>query len=155
MPENKQEPRLLSPYHTEGNKSNVINNNSQWADNSVSVKSQTNINSSPNDKLNNRANLVSSVDFELKTPSNYFQGLPVTSGGYTYQINPSTNSEFAYLNRNKLVNRRLTIKRQLDCSQGLPSIGRSGADLSLHLTSKMTTLNVLIKNLPCFFTLIN
>jgi len=135
MPENKQEPRLLSPYHAEGNKTNDINNNSQWADNSVSVKSQTNINSSANDKLNNRANLVSSVDFELKTPSNYFQGLPVTSGGYTYQINPSTNSEFAYL--------------------GLPSIGRSGADLSLHLTSKMTTLNVLIKNLPCFFTLIN
>ena len=142
MPDNKQDSQLISPHHAEANKTNGIHSSSLWADNSVAVKSHTNMNTSPNDK---RAKAVSSVDFEHKTPSNYFQGQPVTSGGYTYKINPSTNSEFAYLNRNKLVNRRLTIKKQLDCSQGLPSIGRSGVDLSLNLTGKTTMLKYFFK----------
>ncbi len=150
MPDNKQEPQTLSPHqHTEFNKINAINNNSLWTDNSIAVKSHTNINSSPNEKLNHRANAPISADFEFKTPNNYFQGQPITSVGYTYQINPSTNSEFSYLNRNKLVNRRLTIKKQLDCSQGLPSIGRTGVDLSINVTGRKTI--TILKALNAYF----
>lgn len=117
------------------NKANKENNNtSLWQDNSVAVKSQTqfesntaNLNAS---KVNNKEGFggfsgSSQTDFQFTSPSSYFQSQPVTNGGYTYRINPTTKPEFSYLNRNKLVNRRIAIKKQGYYSAGLPSLGSS------------------------------
>ena len=99
--------------------------NTLWNDNAQAVKSQTNIMWN-NEKMNKSSGLRNSqVDFELNSPSNFFNGQPITNGYYSYRINPTTHSEFAYLNRNKLVNRRIALKKQSDYSYGLPSIGKS------------------------------
>jgi hypothetical protein len=87
-----------------------------------------------NDKtFNNKSNSLlknTQVDFDFNSPSNYFNGQPITNGFCSFKINPTINNEFAYLNRNKLVNRRLAIKKQNDYSLGLVSISKNHVEKS-------------------------
>lgn len=141
-------PATGDPAPIKGNANSNINfnkdnnkNNSLWQDNSIAVKSHTQFENT-NDKFN--ASKVnnnkeagsygnSQIDFQFTSPSSYFQSQPVTNGGYTYRINPTIKAEFSYLNRNKLVNRRIAIKKQGHYSAGLPSLG-SSSDYSLGKT---------------------
>lgn len=78
-----------------------------------------------NGKLLTNRTLNNKIDHELNSVSGYFCGSPVTNGFVTNKVNPLMNNEFAYLNRNKSVNRRLAIKKQIKQSAGLKSITKS------------------------------
>lgn len=107
-----------------------LNNNSLWNDHCVAVKSQTQLEWPP-ERLAAKNLKNSQIDFNLNSPSNYFQGEPVINGGYSFKINPATSTEFSYMNRNKTVNRRLAIRKHVVNSIGLPTFGSTGSDINL------------------------
>lgn len=53
---------------------------------------------------------------DMKSAPSYFSGQPTTNGFLAMKVNPTVMSDFSYLNRNKLVNRRLTLRKQLSQS---------------------------------------
>lgn len=53
-------------------------------------------------------------DYDLNSVSSYVQGEPLTNGFLLTKINPVLDPDFMYLNRNKLVNRRLVLRK--NCS---------------------------------------
>lgn len=69
--------------------------------------------------------LVSIFDSDANTVSGYFAGEPIQKGYFTNKINPSLVDDFSYLNRNKLVNRRMAIRKQMKNSSGLIAISKT------------------------------
>ena len=66
--------------------------------------------------------LIDTYDLEMNKVSGYFTGEPLIKGYFVNKINPSLVDDFSYLNRNKLVNRRMAIKKQMMNSPGLVPI---------------------------------
>lgn len=63
------------------------------------------------------------LSYDMNSVGEYVSGQPLTNGFLLNKINPGTSSnQFAYLTRNKLINRRLSIKKQMDNSSGLQPI---------------------------------
>lgn len=59
---------------------------------------------------------VSQFDYDLNSVGSYFQGEPLTNGFLLNKINPVFDPDFMYLNRNKLVNRRLALRKRVSNS---------------------------------------
>ncbi len=53
---------------------------------------------------------------DMKSAPSYFSGYPVSNGFLAMKVNPTFINEFSYLNRNKLVNRRLSLRKQMHSS---------------------------------------
>ena len=91
-------------------------------------------------------NVISNYNFEVKPHEEQFKkyttninenmsasciinGEPITNWLVTNKVNPVMKNEYAYLNRNKLVNRRLIIKKIFSNSDGLKALGKLTDDL--------------------------
>lgn len=69
--------------------------------------------------------IIETFDTDINTASGYFCGEPLKKRYFTTQINPSFIDDFSYLNRNKLVNRRVAIRKQMKASTGLVPISKT------------------------------
>ena len=51
------------------------------------------------------------TDYDFNSVASYIQGDPLTNGFVLTKVNPVLDPDFLYLNRNKLVNRRLILRK--------------------------------------------
>jgi hypothetical protein len=66
---------------------------------------------------------TSKFSYDMNSVEEHVLGAPFYNGFVMKKVNPGTErGELSYLNRNKLINRRLSIKKQLDSSSGLQPI---------------------------------
>ena len=72
-------------------------------------------------KLSKRKTAPLLLNKEMKSAPSFFCSQPISNGFVAQKVNPTTITDFSYLNRNKLVNRRLALRKQLTQS-GLKSI---------------------------------
>jgi hypothetical protein len=66
--------------------------------------------------------LTAKTGFDMNSVGERVLGAPLTNGFTMSKINPGTTSDLSYLNRNKLINRRLTIRKHIESSSGLHAI---------------------------------
>lgn len=81
--------------------------------------SSTDMNSQSNDLKANKKQRQTApplLNKEMKSAPSYFSGQPISNGFLAMKVNPTIINDFAYLNRNKLVNRRLAIRKQMNSS---------------------------------------
>ena len=85
--------------------------------------------------------LIDTYETEMNTVSGYFAGEPLMKGYFVNKINPSLVDDFSYLNRNKLVNRRMAIRKQMRNSAGLVPISKHHENYTKKNESEFTMAN--------------
>jgi hypothetical protein len=113
----KQPKKLELPLIRESKMMPIIKENLSSTDmNSVTVDMKS---KKPRQKQNRTAPPLLNKD--LKSAPSYFCGVGISNGYLAMKVNPTTLQDFAYLNRNKLVNRRLSLRKQMtsSCLKGI------------------------------------
>lgn len=77
----------------------------------------------PSKPSKSAANKTLPIDYDLNSVGSYFAGEPLTNGFVLTKVNPVFDVDFSYLNRNKLVNRRLTLRKCQQAGSGVADGG--------------------------------
>lgn len=100
----------------------TTNNNNNF---SFPMEEFENVNEILNDPLENQN---ANKKFDFDAISKYipdYTGGAISNGFLSKKVNPIVETDFAYINRSKLVNTRLAIKKQMKSSPGLQAITKS------------------------------
>jgi hypothetical protein len=101
---------------------------------------------------NEKHSLPIKLNYDLNSIGQYVTGSPLTNGYIMNKINPGVdNVELSYLNRNKLLNQRLKLRKQMSYSQGLQPIIRQEKKLDKKSSMAFRLANQeLIKSIENF-----
>jgi hypothetical protein len=100
----------------------LLSRRSRSENNNYTTGNNNNTNASKKLLVLEKHTLPAKTGYDMNSIGEHVLGAPLTNGFTSTQVNPGRSSELSYLNRNKLVNRRLTIRKHIENSSGLQAI---------------------------------